>query len=152
MVVSIMEKINLVNLYDTSKDEDKLLKLLNDWGLIPLEGVYKCPNCSGVLTLSKLKLITEQLEFTKKYAVDGSSFCREVLFYSFIIKKEPLGGEGKIVKIEQSKFGKRKYNRGHYVQEQWVFGGYERGSGRVFMIPVDYRDADTLLPVIQDWI
>lgn len=86
-----------------------------------------------------LKLISEQMELSKKYAVDWSSFCREVLFYSFIVKKDQIGGEGKIVEIDESKFGKRKYHRGHHVEGQWVFGGYERGSGKVFMVAVEHR-------------
>lgn len=43
------------------------------------------------------------------------------------------------VEIDESKFGKRKYHRGHAVDGTWVFGGYERGSGRVFMVPVEDR-------------
>lgn len=30
-----------------------------------------------------------------------------------------LGGPSKIVKIDESKFGRRKYHRGHYVDNQW---------------------------------
>ena len=63
-----------------------------------------------------------------------------------------LGGPGKIVEIDESKFGKRKYHRGHHVEGQWVFGGYERGTGRTFMVPVEDRSAETLLPIIKDWI
>ena len=36
-----------------------------------------------------------------------------------------LGGGGKIVEIDESKIGKRKYHRGHVVAGQWVFGGIE---------------------------
>lgn len=54
-------------------------------------------------------------------------------------KKTKLGGDGKIVEIDESKFGKRKYHRGHRVEGQWVFRGYERGSGRVFMVAVEDR-------------
>ncbi len=63
-----------------------------------------------------------------------------------------LGGPGVIVEIDESKFGKRKYHRGHHVEGQWVFGGYERGTGRTFMVPVEDRSTDTLLPVIKEWI
>jgi hypothetical protein len=47
-----------------------------------------------------------------------------------------MGGEGKVVEIDESKFRKRKYHRGHYVKGQWVFGGIERGTGRTFLVAV----------------
>uniref|UniRef100_A0A915JNK7 ISXO2-like transposase domain-containing protein n=1 Tax=Romanomermis culicivorax TaxID=13658 RepID=A0A915JNK7_ROMCU len=57
-----------------------------------------------------------------------------------------------VVEIDESKFGKRKYHRGHHVDGVWVFGRYERGTGRVFMVPVEDRSTSTLLPIIQEWI
>ena len=50
-----------------------------------------------------------------------------------------LGGPGKTVEIDESKFGKRKFYRGHHVEGCWVFGGIERESGKVFMEIVDKR-------------
>jgi len=44
-----------------------------------------------------------------------------------MFSSEKLGGPGKIVEIDESKFGRRKYHRGHHVDGQWVFGGIERG-------------------------
>lgn len=99
-----------------------------------------------------LKVICCQLEIDRSAAVNWSSFCREVVLDAFIANPMKLGGPGKIVEIDESKFGKRKYHRGHHVEGQWVFGGYERGSGRVFMIAVEKRDANTLIPIIQQWI
>jgi hypothetical protein len=43
------------------------------------------------------------------------------------------GGVGKVLEFNESKFGKRKYHRGHYLQSQRVFGGIERDSGRKFL-------------------
>ena len=65
---------------------------------------------------------------------------------------EQIGGPGEIVEIDESKFGKRKYHKGHHVDGQWVFGGIERGSGRSFLVPVEKRDCATLLPIIQKYI
>jgi hypothetical protein len=39
------------------------------------------------------------------------------------------GAESKVAEIDESKFMKRKYHCGHYVQIQWVFGSIERGTG-----------------------
>jgi len=69
-----------------------------------------------------------------------------------MFSSEKLGGPGKIVEIDESKFGRRKYHRGHHVDGQWVFGGIGRGSGRVFFSAVEKRDTATLLQVIKSWI
>jgi hypothetical protein len=49
---------------------------------------------------------------------------------------QKIGGPNKIVEIDESKIGRRKYNRGHPVQGQWVFGSVEQGSARTFLVPV----------------
>ena len=86
-----------------------------------------------------LKVTAQQLNLGPSTVGDWASFCREVVFNGFITCVEKLGGPGKIVEIDESKFGKRKYHRGKHVEGQWVFGGYERGTGRVFMVPVESR-------------
>ena len=49
---------------------------------------------------------------------------------------------------------RRKYNIGHQVDEQWVFGGYDVVDKVGFMVPVDRRDGgrshtSTVLPIIR---
>jgi hypothetical protein len=57
------------------------------------------------------------------------------------------------VEIDESKFGRRKYNRGHPVEGCWVFGGVERTpERRCFAVPVLRRDAATLIPLIRRFI
>ncbi|KAK3892979.1 hypothetical protein Pcinc_003158 [Petrolisthes cinctipes] len=57
-----------------------------------------------------------------------------------------------IVGIDESKFGKCKYNVGRIVEGQWVFGGICRQIRSFFMVPVPSRDKDTLLAVIKERI
>lgn len=67
-----------------------------------------------------------------------------------LLAKERLIRKGVIVEIDESKFGKRKYNRGHRVDGAWVFGGRERDDGRkCFFEVVAKRDKDTLLEIIK---
>jgi transposase-like protein len=65
---------------------------------------------------------------------------------------EKISGANKSVEIDESKFGRRKYHRGHPVKGQWVFRGVERESGKTFLVPVPDRTADTLKAVIAAWI
>ena len=58
---------------------------------------------------------------------------------------ERIGGKGKTVQIDESKFGKRKYHRGHHVEGQWVFGGIDNESRKCFLVAVEKRDEATLL-------
>ena len=88
--------------------------------------------------------IKHELGLAESTGVDSDSFCCEVY--------ERLRGEGKIVQIDESKFGKRKYHRGHHVEGQWVFGGIEQDSMKCFLVAVERRDEETLLPIIQQWI
>ena len=62
-----------------------------------------------------------------------------------------IGGTGLTVEIDESKFGKRKYNKGRLVEGQWVVGGICRETGDVFLAvcPNNKRDAETLLDIIE---
>lgn len=100
-----------------------------------------------------LALIKKQCSIvSQSTATDWASFCREVMYDVSVERKKAIGGHNKIVEIDESKFGKRKHNRGHHVEGQWVFGGVERETGSVFMVPVEKRDRQTLLPLIREWI
>lgn len=96
--------------------------------------------------------IKDELSVCSNTAVDWESFCRELCEVKLMKNSERGGGEGKTVQIDESKFGKRKYHRGHHVEGQWVFGGIESDSRKCFMAAVEKRDEETLLPITQRWI
>lgn len=96
--------------------------------------------------------IKHELGISSNTAVDWDMFCHETCEVTLENQSEKLGGEGKVVQIDEGKFGKRKYHRGHRVEGQWVFGGIEDGTRKCVMVAVDKRDENTLLPVIKKWI
>lgn len=60
-----------------------------------------------------------------------------------------LSGPDIIVEVDESKFGKRNYHRGHPVEGCWVVGSVERTvERRVFAVIVEDRKAATLKEVI----
>ena len=60
-----------------------------------------------------------------------------------------IDGPGMTVEIDESKFGKLKFNRGRCIEGKWVFGGICRQTKACFLVPVGQRDKDTLLPIIR---
>ena len=80
---------------------------------------------------------------------------RDALFTSeYVINKSYLGGvnsDGQpiVVEIDESKFGKRKYNKGKRVDGVWVVGGVER---KVFLLTVPNRNQNTLKLIIDTFV
>lgn len=116
----------------------------------------KAKICKFVIYWIRNVQLSDIMSFTGigsgKTCVDWASFCREVTYDDAISHMEKLGGPNVIVEIDESKFGKRKYNRGKHVEGQWVFGAYDRSTGRCLMVPVESRNSETLLPIIEQWI
>jgi len=84
---------------------------------------------------------------------DFMNFYREMCGTYFAKNPTKIGGPGVIVEIDETVLTKRKYHRGQLrAEQQWVFGGVERETGRCFLWPVERRDAGTLLHLIQHFI
>ena len=66
-----------------------------------------------------------------------------------LLPRQRLAGE-----IDESKFGKRKYNRGRMVEGTWVLGGIQRETNHCFLTPcpANRRNESTLLPIIQQFV
>ena len=84
--------------------------------------------------------------------MDWYNFIRDVCAQYFIDHPAIIGRQGVEVEIDESKFGRRKYNRGKYVDSHWVFGGTECITGESFLVEVEKRGAATLLPLIRSFI
>ena len=71
-----------------------------------------------------------------------------------VTTKTKIGGLGTVVEIDESKFGKRKYNRGRMVEGTWVLGGIQRETNHCFLTPcpANRRNEATLLPIIQQFV
>ena len=74
------------------------------------------------------------------------------LLGSMMDNSQNIGLPKRTIEIDDSKIGRRKYNRGHKVKGQWVFHGVERESGKIFLVPVPDANADRLMTVRRDQI
>ncbi|CAH2100831.1 unnamed protein product [Euphydryas editha] len=96
------------------------------------------------------EFLMEELNMSSGTVCDWSQYVREVLEnWCLNESTHSLGGPGKIVEIDEPKFGKRKYNRGRIIDGQWIFGGFERDSKLIFLEKVDDQSASTLLEIIN---
>jgi len=99
-------------------------------------------------------IVVHETGLNPKTLTDFYNFCREVCYTILQQHSEPIGGPGTVVEIDESKFGKRKYNRGKRVDGVWVFGGIERDTTppKCFFLTVEDRSAATLIPIIKQYI
>ena len=51
------------------------------------------------------------------------------MLYYVLGCSQKASGPNEEVEIDDSKFGRREYNRSHAVKGHWVFGGVQRKSG-----------------------
>ena len=84
---------------------------------------------------------------------DWSRFLRGICVESVEESSaEQIGGEGTIVEIDETLITRRKYNRGRALDQVWVFGAVERGTGKCFFQIVADRTERTLLEIIRERI
>ena len=97
--------------------------------------------------------IIHELKLSNKTVTEWTNFFQESCICAVIDNSAPIGGNRVEVEIDESKFQKRKYHKGHKVEGQWVFGGCEKyNKKQIFMIPVLNRKESTLIPIIKRWI
>ena len=97
--------------------------------------------------------ITHEVGCSEKTSIEWSCFLRESCMSLMLDSSEKIGGQDIEIEIDESKFGRRKYYKGHRVEGQWIFGGREKkDKSKVFMLPVHDRKKETLLPLIERYI
>lgn len=113
--------------------------------------------CSKILLLAFFWV--QGAPWTSALGITGHSAPTVSLFYSHFRtlvtraldeEDDIIGGQDIEVEIDETKLGKRKYERGHRVEGVWVLVGVERTPERkVFLVAVPDRTADTLTAVIS---
>lgn len=74
---------------------------------------------------------------------------RQLVASTLSANDQVIGGPGIVVQIDETKMGKRKYHRGHRVEGVWVVAGVElTPNRRIFLVPVELRDAETLKEIV----
>lgn len=116
--------------------------------------------CHEIMNLALLWLNKVQPEaaigltgHARQTVFDFYKHFRTLVASSLDEEDQMIGGPGILVQIDESKFGKRKNNRGHHVEGVWILGGVEQTEERkLFLTKVRTRDAATLEAILTRFI
>ena len=114
----------------------KILELMYWWSEI---------NC-------QLSVVKDQVSIAWEGALNWYNYFRDICGMYCIDHLIKLGGNGTTVEIDESKFMHGKYHRGRWSEGHWVLGMIERGTMNCVLVPVEDRSAQTLLPIIAQYV
>lgn len=93
------------------------------------------------INMLRSKHIAWELSISRRAVWSTLKRLTKILVPLYYSSQELDGSEGEVWEIDESKFGKRKYNRGHPVDGVWVLGMAQRGGEKkVRLMQVDTRD------------
>lgn len=100
------------------------------------------------------RAMPDEPALSNRTVADWYSYCRETIVLYEIenqVQQPKIGGPGKRVQIDETKCGKRKYNRGRQIEGHWVIGMIEDGNDdlRLEVCPDNERSAEILVPLIK---
>ena len=98
------------------------------------------------------EFVKHELGISHTTIVNRYNFSREVCISILENFSQKIGGPGKIIEIDESKFGKRKFHKGRRVDGVWVFGGIERETKNCFFQCEPDRTANTLIAIIKEHV
>ncbi len=103
-----------------------------------------------------LLLWSKKSDIANLLSVSNKVIRKTLKIIAVLIKKNTnnlVGGDKVIVKIDESKFGNRKYNRGHKVNGTWIIGGVERTTEKkIFLYPIAKRSKDNINKIIKKFV
>jgi ISXO2-like transposase domain len=117
----------------------------------PLFYKSKLNNDKILRIIQHLKLYVATNAICELLEVNKNTVCRirkkitTLLYKDFITKGLVIGGEEIVVEVDETKMGRRKYNKGHKVDGVWILGMVEKTTQRrIIAVPVEKRDTGTL--------
>jgi transposase-like protein len=109
----------------------------------------------GYLWLNRIsnEAIKTMTGLSRDTVADFAKYFRQLITDSLEEEDTIIGGDGIIIQLDETKLGKRKYNRGHSVDGVWILGGVELTNERKFFaVSVPNRSTKTLVSIITQHV
>lgn len=99
---------------------------------------------------ASINLISYILRMNRKAIRQILYSVTEVIVPKYYNQSKKIRGDDVIVEIDESKFGKRKFHKGHHVEGVWVLGLVERTiEKKILLFRVEDRSKNTLEEIIK---
>ena len=96
---------------------ERIIRLIHLWSTRTSLGRMMKETKHAIDWLTRNATIFTCMQISTKTAVDWYNFLRDVCAQYFVDHPVKIGGPGIELEIDESKFGRHKYNRGRYVDE-----------------------------------
>ena len=84
--------------------------------------------------------------------IDWQNFIHDVCCQYLLDHLVQMGGPGRIVEVDESKFMHQKYHCGRYCEDHWVLGIVKCDTNMCTMVAVEDCDAATLFPIVAQHV
>jgi hypothetical protein len=98
------------------------------------------------------QLLQHELHLSQQTIVVCKKKCRDFCVEYFNRNPIKIGGEGHKVEVDECLVSRRKYNRGHQVEERWIIGGVDQETGECFFEQLISRDAAHITAAITNYV
>lgn len=108
-------------------------------------------NCSYEDARRNCAFSADDLDLTNRTLAHWYHLFREIVAEDHLNQSatgSKIGGQGRIVQVDEVMLGRRKYNRGRLVESTWVLGMIDE-DGYIRLEIVERRDVNTLTEVIS---
>ncbi|KAG0442028.1 hypothetical protein DMUE_0600 [Dictyocoela muelleri] len=122
--------------YKEKEDKIKMLEILDSW-----------------MNKTSTKSIAFEKDFSIKFVRRLINKVSKIFLPRYYEIFDFLGGDNTIIEIDESKFGKRKYNKVNHVDGIWVLSMVERSIHKIIkLITLDNRTKESLHRIIKRYI
>lgn len=105
-----------------------------------------------ILNPPHYEIMMVELRCSPNSLIGWTRWIREICTEWLEQNSSMLGGPGVVIEIDESHVGRCEKGVWGVDKGKWVFGAFERGSKKLFIVSIPDRKSITLIEIIKRWI